>query len=143
MSGNLIIYLLGQSEYDRLRVLCYPHIDVSLICFSLIGSASFENVMTKWNPEVTYHCPNTPKILVGTKLDLRDDDDMILRLKEECLAPISYPQGLQMMRDIGAVRYLECSALTQKGLKDVFDEGIRAVLVSKPPPKSKRLCNLI
>lgn len=43
------------------------------------------------------------------------------------MAPIQYSQGVQMSRDIGAVKYLECSALTQKGLKTVFDEAIRAV----------------
>ena len=67
---------------------------------------------TQWHPEVTHHCPNTPVILVGTKLDLRDDKDTIEKLKKVKMAPITYQQGLKMMKDIGAVQYLECSALT-------------------------------
>ncbi len=47
--------------------------------------------------------------------------------RDSRMAPIQYSQGVQMARDIGAVKYLECSALTQKGLKTVFDEAIRAV----------------
>nr|5HZH_A Chain A, Ras-related C3 botulinum toxin substrate 1,NPH1-1,Ras-related C3 botulinum toxin substrate 1 [synthetic construct] len=118
----------GLEDYDRLRPLSYPQTDVFLICFSLVSPASFENVRAKWYPEVRHHCPNTPIILVGTKLDLRDDKDTIEKLKEKKLTPITYPQGLAMAKEIGAVKYLECSALTQRGLKTVFDEAIRAVL---------------
>lgn len=48
-----------------------------------------------------HHCPSTPIILVGTKLDLRDDKDTIEKLKEKKLAPITYPQGLALAKDIG------------------------------------------
>ena len=42
----------------------------------------------------------------------------------------------------GLVKYLECSALTQRGLKTVFDEAIRAVLCP-PPKKKKKKCSLL
>ena len=118
--------------------------DVFLLCFSLTSPASFENIRAKWSPEVSHHCPNVPIILVGTKLDLRDDEETINKLKEKKMAPITYAQGLQMMKDIRAVKYLECSALSQKGLKQVFDEAIRAVLIpQKRNVKTKKTCRIV
>ncbi|KAJ7399887.1 Ras-related C3 botulinum toxin substrate 2 [Pitangus sulphuratus] len=90
----------GQEDYDRLRPLSYPQTDVFLICFSLVSPASYENVRAKWFPEVRHHCPSTPIILVGTKLDLRDDKDTIEKLKEKKLSPITYPQGLALAKEI-------------------------------------------
>ncbi|KAI7847265.1 rac protein [Circinella umbellata] len=133
----------GQEDYDRLRPLSYPQTDVFLICFSLVSPPSFENVKTKWYPEISHHAPNTPMILVGTKLDLREDKQTIDRLREKRMAPLSYTQGLQMQKEIGAVKYLECSALTQKGLKNVFDEAIRAVLSPPARPTKKKGCLIL
>ena len=48
--------------------------------------------MFQWYPEVSHHCQNTPIILVGTKLDLREDKETIEKLKEKKLSPITYPQ---------------------------------------------------
>ncbi|KAJ3204465.1 Rho GTPase protein rac1 [Entophlyctis luteolus] len=126
----------GQEDYDRLRPLSYPQTDVFLVCFSLVNPSSFENVKAKWYPEISHHAPNTPMILVGTKLDLREDRETLERLRDRRMAPISFQQGMQMCKEIGAVKYLECSALTQKGLKNVFDDAIRAVFA--PPPARKK-----
>ena len=123
---------------DRLRPLSYPQTDVFLCCFSIVNPSSFENVRAKWYPEVSHHCPNTPIILVGTKVDLREDAATIEKLAGKKQAPISYEQGLQMVQEIGAVKYMECSALTQTGLKAVFDEAIRAVISPAPKPGAKK-----
>ncbi|OLY85398.1 Ras-related protein Rac1 [Smittium mucronatum] len=133
----------GQEDYDRLRPLSYPQTDVFLICFSLVSPPSFENARTKWYPEISHHSPNVPCILVGTKLDLREDPETIEKLREKRMVPITYPQGLQMAKEIKAVRYLECSALTQKGLKNVFDEAIRSVLTPLAPPKRAKKCSIL
>ena len=50
-----------------------------------------------------------------------------------------------MCKDIKGVKYLECSALTEReGVVTVFDEAIRSVL--SPPAKKARkdgLCRLV
>lgn len=125
----------GQEDYDRLRPLSYPQTDVFLVCFSIVSPPSFENVKAKWNPEITHHCPDVPKLLVGTKCDLREDKDTLERLTDKKMSPISVEQAQAMCKQIGAVKYMECSALTQQGLKAVFDEAIRIVL--NPPAASK------
>ncbi|CAD6573805.1 MAG: Rho GTPase protein rac1 [Tremellales sp. Tagirdzhanova-0007] len=118
----------GQEDYDRLRPLSYPQTDVFLLCFSVVSPPSFENIRTKWWPEIQHHSPSTPILLIGTKLDLRDDPLQVDKLRERRQVPIPYTQGSTMASDIKAAKYLECSALTQKGLKTVFDEAIRTVL---------------
>jgi len=110
----------GQEEYDRLRPLSYPQTDVFLVCFAVTNKDSFNNVKSQWIPEIRHHCPNVPFILVGTKSDLRKNNK-----KDEM---ISEEEGVAMAKDIGAVIYLECSAITQAGLHAVFDKAIRTAL---------------
>ncbi|RWA14170.1 hypothetical protein EKO27_g905 [Xylaria grammica] len=124
----------GQEDYDRLRPLSYPQTDVFLICFSIVSPPSFDNVKAKWYPEIDHHAPNIPIILVGTKLDLREDPATLESLRSKRMEPVSYDQALICAKEIKAHKYLECSALTQRNLKSVFDEAIRAVLNPRPVP---------
>lgn len=133
----------GQDDYDRLRPLSYPDTDVFLICFSLVNPNSFYNVADKWYPEISHHAPGVPKILVGTKLDLRDNMAELERLRSRRQTPITLQQGEAMRKKIGAVVYKECSALTQNGLKDIFDEAIKVVLFPEQQKKKKSKCTLL
>jgi small GTP-binding protein len=132
----------GQEDYDRLRPLSYPQTDVFLVCFSIISPASFENVRSKWYPEIQHHCPSTPMLLVGTKSDLRGDSAMTSQLASKGLKMIDKEQALQLAKEIGASEYHECSALTQEGLKNVFDRAIHVGL-NKPKKKSSGGCTLL
>lgn len=112
----------GQEDYDRLRPLSYPQTDVFLVCFSVTSPASFENVREKWFPEVHHHCPGVPCLIVGTQVDLRDDPGVKDKLSKQKMQPVRKEDGERMAKELGAVKYVECSALTQYKLKDVFDE---------------------
>lgn len=112
----------GQEDYDRLRPLSYPQTDVFLVCFSVTSPASFENVREKWFPEVHHHCPGVPCLIVGTQTDLRDDAQVREKLAKQKMQPVRKEDGERMAKELGAIKYVECSALTQYKLKDVFDE---------------------
>ena len=105
-----------------MRPLSYPQTDVFLVCFSVTSPASFENVKEKWFPEVHHHCPGVPCLIVGTQVDLRDDQAVIEKLSRQKQRPITTEQGERLAKELGAVKFVECSALTQRGLKNVFDE---------------------
>lgn len=132
----------GQEDYDRLRPLSYPQTDVFLVCFSVTSPASFENVKEKWFPEVHHHCPGVPCLIVGTQVDLRDDQAVLDKLGRQKQRPVPTDAGDRLARELGAVKYVECSALTQKGLKNVFDEAIVAAL-EPPVTKKKSKCTIL
>lgn len=89
-------------------------------------------------PEITHHCPKTPFLLGGTQTDLRDDPSTIEKLAKNEQKPLTVETAEKLARHLKTVEYVECSALTQKGLKNAFDEAILAVLEPSDPRKSRR-----
>ena len=47
-------------------------------------------------------------------------------------------KGMAMAKEIGAIGYRECSALTQEGLKDVFESAVRVVISPVYSEKKKK-----
>ena len=138
-AAQLIVWdTAGQEDYDRLRPLSYPQTDVFLLCFSTVDRQSLDNVKERWYPELVHNCPTAPIVLVGTKKDLRDDPGS----GHIPNYGISYEQGLVIMREIGAVEYLECSAKTRQGLNEVFVAALKAIITPKKTSKRRR-CNLL
>jgi len=114
--------------------------DVFLICFSVVSQASMKNVKSKWCPELNHHAANVPILLVGTKADLRNDEEYIEKLRAKNQEVVTQEQAQKLANEIGAVGYAECSALTQEGLKSVFDTAIKAALNSNKGAERKGGC---
>ncbi|KAB5567089.1 hypothetical protein PHYPO_G00228760 [Pangasianodon hypophthalmus] len=132
----------GQEDYDRLRPLSYPDTDVILMCFSIDSPDSLENIPEKWTPEVKHFCPNVPIILVGNKKDLRNDEHTRRELAKMKQEPVKAEEGRDMANRINASGYLECSAKTKDGVREVFEMATRAALQAKKRSK-KNACALL
>jgi len=137
VDGNPVVLGLwdtsGQKDYERLRPLSYPQTDVFIYLFSIASPVSLESLTHPWcHPEIIHYCPNIPSILVGNKLDLRNDPETIERLSQKRMSPVTYEQGVQKAKELGALKYLECSSLTQQGIKEVFEEAVRVAILPKP-----------
>eukprot|EP01084_Bolivina_argentea_P139379 245205_1 len=127
-------YMSGNEHINNaMRINLYKFCDVVLILYSVVSETHlvkslYENVTKKWIPELTQHIPNVPFLLVGTKIDLRS----------KSLDSLQVDDGLRLANEIGALCYLECSALTLDGVSNVFDHVIGAALKILPTQRMKK-----
>ncbi|CAN7990351.1 unnamed protein product, partial [Ixodes hexagonus] len=143
-------------DHDKDRRFAYGRSDVVLLCFSIANEASLTHCKTVWYPEIRRFCPDTPIILVGCKNDLRHmyrdeeflslcrDRSPFFRGNHPC-ASCRFPEfgrplrvfdilppekGRAVAFEIGAC-YYETSVLTLYGVSELFENVIRAALVSR------------
>ncbi|XP_062989161.1 rho-related BTB domain-containing protein 1 isoform X2 [Elgaria multicarinata webbii] len=90
-----------------------------------------------WCQEIKHFCPRTPVILVGCQLDLRYADlEAVNRARRPLARPIKRgdilppERGREVAKELG-IPYYETSVFDQFGIKDVFDNAIRAALISR------------
>jgi GTPase SAR1 family protein len=128
----------GQENYEHIRPLAYPNSDIVLLCFSIMNRNSLENIQKMWIHEIRKYCGNRiPIILVGTKTDLRNDRFEIERMAKKKQRPVSFDEANLVCEQFKLKKYIECSSLSQNGLKSVFDEAIKCAIVYKNENKQK------
>ncbi|OAF70814.1 Cell division control protein 42 [Intoshia linei] len=132
----------GQEDYDRLRPLSYPQTDVFLVCFNVVSPVTFSNVTRKWTPELNHHCPTKPRLLVGTKVDLRKDPTVLEQLNKQNLKPVTAEEGRKYAKENQYLCYHETSALTKQGLHLTFKLAVGAVISPKPLLKTRK-CTIL
>ncbi|EED13853.1 Rho GTPase Rho3 [Talaromyces stipitatus ATCC 10500] len=117
----------GQEEFDRLRALSYEDTHVIMLCFSVDNRDSFENISTKWMAEIHENCPGVKLVLTALKCDLRKDEE-----QNENPDAVTFDEGLAKAKEVGAVKYLECSAVQNRGIRETFYEAAKVALEVKP-----------
>ena len=131
-------------DIEMIRRMCYFMQDVFLVCFSTVIPESLENFSKKWIPKIRDYNP-TEKVptllLVGTQIDLRQDRATLDKLADKNLTPSKV--GAKVARELGAAKYVECSALTKEGLQGVesiIDQAFYERL--KLEEKKKKTCTI-
>ncbi|KAF2823492.1 hypothetical protein CC86DRAFT_68526 [Ophiobolus disseminans] len=133
----------GQEEFDRLRSLSYDDTHAIMLCFSVDSPDSLENVETKWVGEIAENCPGVKLVLVALKCDLRKRDDDDAENGEPEKPCIDYEEGLRVAEKIKALRYLECSAMKNRGVNEAFTEAARVALQVKTSKDKSGGCTIL
>ncbi|KAH7075998.1 small GTPase superfamily [Paraphoma chrysanthemicola] len=128
----------GQEDYDRLRPLSYPNSHIIIITYAIDSHASLDNVLEKWISEVVHFCQGLPIVLAGLKGDLRHDQETVEKLaRYHGLEPVTFKEGYDMAKKIGAAAFVECSALTHEGVRAVYETASR-LAISHGPSKYEK-----
>ncbi|MFT7805787.1 rho-related BTB domain-containing protein 1-like [Arapaima gigas] len=124
-------------DHHKDRRFAYGRSDVVVLCFSIANPSSLHHVKTMWYLEIKHFCPRTPVILVGCQLDLRYADlEAVNRARRPLARPIKPSDilppesGREVAKELG-IPYYETSVFDQFGIKDTFDNAIRAALISR------------
>nr|BAN20695.1 GTPase rho [Riptortus pedestris] len=99
----------------KTRQSIYKDTDLVIIVYDISSRKTLESVIQKWHREVHLFCPKrTPIILVGNKKDTRSDGRVYYE------RTVEYKEGQAVASAIGAACFLECSALSKEGIREVF-----------------------
>lgn len=111
----------GHDTFRQIRPMSYQQADVVLLCYSVANPNSLNNLRHKWIAEVREFLPRVPVLVVATQTDHREMGPY----RTNCTTS---SEGKQVAQEIRAKGYLECSALSNRGVQQVFECAVRTAV---------------
>jgi len=99
----------GQPQFYMLHRPYFNGADGMILVFDITRSSTFSNINNWYNSAVKYGLSGIPRILIGNKIDLKDERKIILPMAEHLSEKLNAP-------------YFETSALTGETVKEVFQK---------------------
>ncbi|XP_058638257.1 rho-related GTP-binding protein RhoH [Onychostoma macrolepis] len=125
----------GHDTFRQIRPMSYQQADVVLLCYSVANPNSLSNLRHKWIAEVREFLPKVPVLVVATQTDHREMGPY----RTNCT---SASEGKQVAQEIRAKGYLECSALSNRGVQQVFECAVRTAVNRARRGTRRRLMDL-
>ena len=116
---NLMLWdIAGQPQFYMLHKPYFNGADGMLMVYDVTRSSTFSNVKNWYNTAVKYGLSGIPRILVGNKIDLKDERKIIV------------PMAQHLAEELNA-SYFETSALTGENVKLIFRKIAELIYHSK------------
>ncbi|MHA2430452.1 MAG: Rab family GTPase [Promethearchaeota archaeon] len=116
---NLMFWdVAGQPQFYMLHRPYFNGADGMILVFDITRSSTFSNINNWYSTAVKYGLSGIPRILIGNKIDLKDDRKIIMPMAEHLSEKLNAP-------------YFETSALTGDNVKLIFHKIAELVYKSK------------
>eukprot|EP00455_Lapot_gusevi_P009199 TRINITY_DN14109_c0_g2_i1.p2 TRINITY_DN14109_c0_g2~~TRINITY_DN14109_c0_g2_i1.p2 ORF type:complete len:193 (-),score=19.73 TRINITY_DN14109_c0_g2_i1:688-1266(-) len=127
---------LQREDSDRLDPIAYTSTNIFLACFSIDNPKSLELLVNTRIHQYRHYWPAARILLVGTKCDLRQSASGVT-----CIPP---EQAQEVVRNFELDGYMECSAMTQYNVREVFETAARLGLSPREyVQKQERSCMMM
>ncbi|CAL5984581.1 Rac/Rho-like_protein [Hexamita inflata] len=139
INNQLVSYKLQdtpcQEDYDRIRHLYYRETDIFVVCYQVVDltnadiKQSFNNIRTKWIPEIRQYS-NAPIIILGTESELLHTP--ALQIQDEEIT--------ELVRDVGAQMHIISSSKHKYNIQLVIHQALHIILNQRETTRKKCKC---
>ncbi|GFY17866.1 ras-like GTP-binding protein Rho1 [Trichonephila clavipes] len=99
---------------------CYHSADVVLYCYGVDTPESLTILQKLLIPKVWKFTKNIPSVLVGNRVDLRNDPETIRRLAQRQMQPLTMDDGRRTRQSFNMNGFIECMDVNPRSVCDVF-----------------------